>query len=627
MITKKAQSSVEYLALLGFLLLITFIFFMQANREIGQKIVDTTAINAVEKIAATVDEVYRLGPGTKLYVSVDIPPNVEGSIAEQHEVGLQVRVPDAGITDVIKIVDGTVIGAIPLRQGQAMITVEMLDSGVIIIGCGLAASPSSIIRTMSPGDSETITINVTNACTKEFMGIASSASGSISSWMSLTQPLSSLAPEQNSQFDATITVPGLQAPGTYSAYIIISGSDAYFEIPVTITVPDLTIPTAYNGAPTGTTNDPSPQLSVYSGEAATCKGSIGADEPYSSMDFTFSGTGVYHTYQTNAMADGLKTVYVRCRDSTGNTMASSYSWSFTVNASSGGGGNPPDPTGPITVTLVSPADGATLTIGQDNFQYIVTHSASMVFSCELLIKSGLVEAGYGTGGANNNTVETIAANSSITSGSYQWRVNCTNGYVWGVSSYRSFTQSNTASTTIFPTKDTYILGGSTRNQNYGVSLTLLTKSSSGGNTLIYSDVTGIPSGATITSATLYMNLYSASGGPYTHVVNRLTQSWLEGTDNGATATNGASWDKYDGVNNWATSGGDHDGVAWATTSVTSAAGWKTWDITTLVQALVDGTYPNNGLIIRNTNTGSSTLSFRSSEYGTNAPYIAISYTY
>jgi len=72
-----------------------FVLFMQASQDVGNKIRDTTALSAVEKISSLANEVYRLGPGTKLHVWVDIPPNVQASLVSGNEVGLKIYIPDA----------------------------------------------------------------------------------------------------------------------------------------------------------------------------------------------------------------------------------------------------------------------------------------------------------------------------------------------------------------------------------------------------------------------------------------------------------------------------------------------------------------------------------------------------
>lgn len=133
--SKKAQSSIEYIVLLSALLAAVVIFFVQANQQVSSNIRDSAALAAVEKIAATASEVSHLGPGTKLYVWVDIPPNVQESYVGNKTVGLTMYIPEArSSTDVEKYVGASVEGTIPTSPGPHKIAVEMLDSGTVIIG-------------------------------------------------------------------------------------------------------------------------------------------------------------------------------------------------------------------------------------------------------------------------------------------------------------------------------------------------------------------------------------------------------------------------------------------------------------------------------------------------------------
>lgn len=105
---------------------------------------------------------------------------------------------------------------------------------------------------------------------------------------------------------------------------------------------DTVVPVASSGSPTGTVTTITPSISVSTDENATCKYSVNLDEEYSALDTTFSNTGnrTHNTTSTD-ISLGTNTFYVRCRDTAGNTMTSSYSWSLvysTGTTDSGGGG-------------------------------------------------------------------------------------------------------------------------------------------------------------------------------------------------------------------------------------------------------------------------------------------------
>ena len=146
-------------------------------------------------------------------------------------------------------------------------------------------------------------------------------------------------------------------------------------------------------------------------------------------------------------------------------------------------------------------------------------------------------------------------------------------------------------------KDTYI-ASQNKDSNFGNATTLRTDSENAANrpirSLIQFDLSSIPNNATVISATLGLYL-SSNTGSQTDVVeaHRLTRTWTEGT--GGTNT-GATWNRYNGISNWTTAGGDYD-ASIAGSFVASGTGSKTMTVTALAQAWVNGTYANQGIIL------------------------------
>ena len=130
--------------------------------------------------------------------------------------------------------------------------------------------------------------------------------------------------------------------------------------------------------------------------------------------------------------------------------------------------------------------------------------------------------------------------------------------------------------------------------------------------LLEFDLSAVPASARVQSAMLqlHQNTPSSSGGAVG--VRRVTSAWAEGGQSGGTGT--ASWlERAAGVA-WGTPGGDFDAASFASTVVPSGTvGWSQWDVTSLVDGWLDGTYPNLGLILVPETPGTKTR-FDSSDH-------------
>ena len=132
--------------------------------------------------------------------------------------------------------------------------------------------------------------------------------------------------------------------------------------------------------------------------------------------------------------------------------------------------------------------------------------------------------------------------------------------------------------------DTYLTNaGST---NYGSATSLLATAGSSFPMLRF-DLSAIPAGAHVSSATLsaYATAGSGSGAVALH---RVTRDWTEA----------ATWTSADGSTAWSQAGGDFNATAVSTAAFGGAAGWLAWDVTALADRWVKGSLPNQGVQLR-----------------------------
>lgn len=126
--------------------------------------------------------------------------------------------------------------------------------------------------------------------------------------------------------------------------------------------------------------------------------------------------------------------------------------------------------------------------------------------------------------------------------------------------------------------------------NYGDAAETWVSSASSDTTrsLLRFNVDVIPAGARILEATLSMQRQSGSAAPEPVTAHRITNSWSEGS---------VTWNLRETGTNWDTAGGDFEYQPIATTLVGAPNQRYEWDVSTLVQGWVDGSYPNDGVVL------------------------------
>ncbi len=134
--------------------------------------------------------------------------------------------------------------------------------------------------------------------------------------------------------------------------------------------------------------------------------------------------------------------------------------------------------------------------------------------------------------------------------------------------------------------------------NYGSTATMTVVSyqtgpnSRNGRSVVQFDISLIPQGSTVSSATLSLYASTVPATTETYYAHRVTTSWAEGT---------VTWNTP-----WTAAGGDY-AASTVTATTPGAVGWMNWDVTSDVSAFVAGTYSNYGWLVKDGTENGSNL--------------------
>lgn len=125
--------------------------------------------------------------------------------------------------------------------------------------------------------------------------------------------------------------------------------------------------------------------------------------------------------------------------------------------------------------------------------------------------------------------------------------------------------------------------------NYAMDTQLPTRPGKGKNchVIVRFDLTGIPSNATIVLAVFGIYEESARRNAQIITLHALRECWTR---------SGSSWNKRDGTTGWTVPGATYDNTPLGSFNPTSA-GFKTFDVTSLVQDWVNATRANDGFVL------------------------------
>jgi hypothetical protein len=216
--------------------------------------------------------------------------------------------------------------------------------------------------------------------------------------------------------------------------------------------------------------------------------------------------------------------------------------------------------------------------------------------------------------------------------------------IWLAALLAGATMAQAATLTFAPRKDNTLYQDASGASSNGAGQYLFVGKTNQGSVrraLLAFDLSSIPAGATITSATLTLNMSRTISGAQTTQLHRVLADWGEGTSNaganeggGASATTGdATWlHTFFNTGFWSSQGGDFSTTLSASQSV-SGTGSYTWSSTAQmvadVQGWVDDPSTNFGwMLVGNESANSTAKRFDSREHPTASlrPQLTVEFT-
>lgn len=152
---KRGQASTEYVMIIGIILVLLIPLFWYAWHRTNQDVKENQVTDCVQSLAQGADEVYSLSPGSKKYITCNIPGSVSAWDVQQNQINMKLSTSG----DHVAFTKGNVVqGDLSkfTQKGTYRIPVELQDDGTVLIGEGGAiGGPLMITWTWPEDDTQT----------------------------------------------------------------------------------------------------------------------------------------------------------------------------------------------------------------------------------------------------------------------------------------------------------------------------------------------------------------------------------------------------------------------------------------------------------------------------------------
>ncbi|MBU1111467.1 MAG: hypothetical protein ABIG93_04060 [archaeon] len=426
---RKAQVGMEYLAILGVILLLLIPLFFYAISQTSDNIRTYQAEDAINSLGKAADEVYSLSPGTKKYVWISIPNGVEETQVTGTEVSLTITI-FGNSSDFVFNTKALVVGEIPIEKGTYRIPVELLESGIVLIGTGNDTT-APVITWKSP---EGLTCNpITLRVNTDEPAICKFDTSDLN-YSAMSTQMSGSAIGHNYEL-------GVQSEASYTYFVRCS--DAFDNVMITSETINYSIDFTYctEGGEGGINETNPPVVTLINPSSDYISNT-------SRIEFSYNVTDASPIFLCRLIVDDTitETVYEPVRETnnniTGDLDLGIYNWSINCTDSFGNEANSSTRVIKVNATLdtdlptvlqSSPINGTIRNYNMVKFFYNVTDLTSEIYSCTLKVV-GILDSGGSTSqevtdySVTEDTQESLSL--SLNKGNHTWNISCLDNSIY-----------------------------------------------------------------------------------------------------------------------------------------------------------------------------------------------------
>ena len=128
----KAQVSVEYIFIIGFVTIITIpllVIYYTYSAQSKDIVATSQAMQIARKIVDSAESVYYLGAPSQTTLKLNFPDGITSTNLSNREIVFKIST-NSGVTDIVEVSSVNISGSLPLTEGIHIVTLKAEDGYV-----------------------------------------------------------------------------------------------------------------------------------------------------------------------------------------------------------------------------------------------------------------------------------------------------------------------------------------------------------------------------------------------------------------------------------------------------------------------------------------------------------------